>query len=53
MKGSNEDHSAHHNNDEHHSINNFINKEEYSLTYARTDDAISLIKSLGIKSQLC
>ncbi|CAC5368602.1 unnamed protein product [Mytilus coruscus] len=44
--------SAPHNNDEHHSINDLINKEDYSLTYVRIDDAISIIKSLGIKSQL-
>ncbi|CAG2255290.1 unnamed protein product [Mytilus edulis] len=45
--------SAPHNNDEHHSINDLINKEDYSLTYVRIDDAIKIIKSLGIKSQLC
>ncbi|CAG2199079.1 unnamed protein product [Mytilus edulis] len=45
--------SAPHNNDEHHSINDLINKEDYSLTYVRIDDAINIIKSLGIKSQLC
>ncbi|CAC5382412.1 unnamed protein product [Mytilus coruscus] len=43
--------SASHNNDEHNSINTLINKEEYSLTYVRIDDAISIIKSLRIKSQ--
>ncbi|CAG2199755.1 unnamed protein product [Mytilus edulis] len=31
--------SASHNNDEHHSINDLINKEDYSLTYVRIDDA--------------
>ncbi|CAC5375572.1 unnamed protein product [Mytilus coruscus] len=45
--------SAPHNNDEHHSINDLINKEDYSLTYVGVDDAISIIKSLRIKSQLC
>ncbi|CAG2256725.1 unnamed protein product [Mytilus edulis] len=35
--------SASHNNDEHHSINDLINKEDYSLTYVRIDDAIKLL----------
>ena len=32
--------SAPHNNDEHSSLNQLINKEDYSLSYVKLDDAI-------------
>jgi 3-dehydroquinate dehydratase len=36
----------------HSSINDLINKEDYSLTYVKLDDAIKIVKSLGIKASL-
>jgi hypothetical protein len=36
--------SSLHDNEEHSSINNLIDKEQYSLSYVRIDDAISAIK---------
>jgi hypothetical protein len=35
------------------SINSLISKEEYSLSYVRIDDAISIICSLGKGALLC
>ena len=45
--------SAPHESSEHPSINDFINKEDYSLSYVRIDDAIALLKKLGHKSEMC
>ena len=36
----------------HSSITDLINKEDYSLTYVKLDDAIKIVKSLGAKSSL-
>ena len=33
-------------------INDLINKEDYSLTYVKLDDAITIVKSLGAKAGL-
>ena len=44
--------SAPHTNNLHSSINDLINKEDYSLTYVKLDDAIKIVKSLGVKSSL-
>ena len=45
--------SAPHNNTDHCSINDLIDKQDYSLTYVKIDDAISIIKSLGSGTLLC
>jgi hypothetical protein len=44
--------SAPHNNKLHSSINDLIKKEDYSLTYVKLDDAIQIVKSLGVKANL-
>jgi hypothetical protein len=44
--------SAPHNNKLHSSINDLINKEDYSLTYVKLDDVIKIVKSLGVKASL-
>ena len=44
--------SAPHNNKLHSSINDLIKKEDYSLTYVKLDDAIQIVKSLGVKASL-
>ena len=36
----------------HSSINDLINKEDYSLTYVKLDDAIKIVNSLGVKASL-
>jgi hypothetical protein len=41
-----------HTNKLHSSINDLINKEDYSLTYVKLDDAIKIVNSLGVKSSL-
>ena len=45
--------SAPHDNPLHPSINDMISKEEYSLSYVKIDDAIKIIKKLGIGSWMC
>ena len=45
--------SAPHNNCDHASINDLIDKDEFSLTYVRIDDAVKIIKQLGRGSLLC
>jgi len=45
--------SAPHNNDKHTSLNALINKEDYSLTYVKLDDAINGILERGRGSWLC
>ena len=45
--------SAPHDNEEVASLNGLINKEEYSLSYVKIDDAIRIIKSLGPGAWLC
>ena len=45
--------SAPHNNNNHASLNQLINKDEYSLTYVKLDDAISGILKSGRGSWLC
>jgi hypothetical protein len=45
--------SAPHDNPDHPSLNELINKDDYSLTYIRVDDAIDLIKQLGPSTLLC
>ncbi|MES9994401.1 MAG: reverse transcriptase domain-containing protein [Candidatus Thiodiazotropha sp.] len=45
--------SAPHNNNEHPSLNSLIDKEEYSLSYVRLDDAIAKIREFGQFSTLC
>lgn len=45
--------SAPHNNTDHCSINDLIDKQDYSLTYVKIDDAISMIKSFGSGTLLC
>lgn len=45
--------SAPHDNQEHASINSLINKNEYSLSYVRIDDAINTIKRCGRGAMLC
>ena len=45
--------SAPHNNDEHSSLNQLINKEDYSLSYVKLDDAIQEIRDKGQGSWLC
>ena len=42
--------SAPHNSDAHFSLNSLIDKNEYSLSYTRIDDAIDIIKRLGVGS---
>ena len=44
--------SAPYDNDEIFSMNGVINKEDYSLSYVKIDDAIRIIKSLGPKAWL-
>ena len=39
--------SSPHNSADHISINELISKEDYSLTYTRIEDAISIIKQIG------
>ena len=45
--------SAPHNNNEHPSLNSLIDKEEYSLSYVRLDDAVAKIREFGQHSTLC
>lgn len=45
--------SAPYNNDEIASLNGLIDKEEYSLSYVKIDDAIRIIKNLGPGAWLC
>ena len=45
--------SAPHDHHEHSSINDLINKADYSLSYVTIDDAISLIKKLGPNACMC
>ena len=45
--------SASHNNDEHSSLNQLINKVDYSLSYVKLDDAIQEIRDKGQGSWLC
>ena len=47
------DMSAPHENDHHPSLNELINKEDYSLSYVTIDNAISLIKNVGKGAWLC
>ncbi|CAG2197155.1 unnamed protein product [Mytilus edulis] len=43
--------SAPHNSDEHSSVNDLINKEDFSLSYIKIDDAIKIIKEYGFASR--
>ncbi|XP_069134328.1 uncharacterized protein [Argopecten irradians] len=45
--------SSPHDNDSHPSVNDLINKEEYSLCYIRIDDAIAIIQKLGKDTTIC
>lgn len=45
--------SAPHNNPIHPSLNELINKDDFSLSYVKLDDAISIIKNTGKGSWLC
>ena len=45
--------SAPHDLPEHPSLNELIDKDQFSLSYVKLDDAIRIIKSLGHKSWLC
>ena len=45
--------SAPHNNNEHPRLNSLINKDEYSLSYVKLDDAIAKIREFGQHSTLC
>ncbi len=45
--------SAPHNDPEHPSLNSLINKEDFSLSYVRVDDAVSVIKKLGPGTYMC
>ncbi|XP_071138811.1 uncharacterized protein [Mytilus edulis] len=45
--------SALHNSDEHSSVNDLINKEDFSLSYIKIDDAIKIIKEYGFASRCC
>ena len=45
--------SAPHNDSENHSLNDLINKEEFSLQYVTLDNAIQIIKQKGQGSWLC
>lgn len=45
--------SAPHDNEDHESLNNLINKEEFSLKYVTIDQAIAIIKCNGEGSLLC
>jgi hypothetical protein len=45
--------SAPHDNRDHPSINDLIDKDEFSLSYVRIDDAIAIIKKLGHSSSMC
>ena len=45
--------SAPHNNEEHASLNSLIDKDEYSLSYVKLDDAIAKIREYGKHSTLC
>ena len=47
------DMSAPHNDPEHLSLNELINKEDYSLQYVTVDHAIKIIQTLGKGSWLC
>jgi hypothetical protein len=45
--------SAPHNNGDHVSINSLIDKDQFSLSYVRVDDAIKAIKKAGVGAMLC
>ncbi len=45
--------SAPHDDEDHASLNSLIDKEKFSLTYVRIDDAVRIIKALGRGSFLC
>ena len=45
--------SAPHNDASHASLNDLIDKEQFSLRYVKLDDAISVIKTLGHGTKLC
>lgn len=45
--------SAPHNNSEHFSVNELIDKESCSLSYVRIDDAIKIIQQLGVGTSMC
>ncbi|XP_061195402.1 uncharacterized protein LOC133203642 [Saccostrea echinata] len=45
--------SSPHNQSSEKSINDLIDKDEYSLQYVRIDDAISILKTLGRESLMC
>ncbi|XP_033749212.1 uncharacterized protein LOC117333903 [Pecten maximus] len=45
--------SSPHNNDDNPSLNDLINKDEFSLQYVTVDDAINIIKRFGKGSYLC
>ena len=45
--------SAPHNDPDHTSLNDLIAKEDFSLTYTKLDEAISIIQELGPRSWLC
>lgn len=45
--------SSPHNQSSETSINDLIDKDEYSLQYVRIDDAISILKTLGSESLMC
>lgn len=45
--------SAPHDNPIHASLNDLINKDDYSLHYVKIDDAVAIIKQLGQGSWLC
>lgn len=47
------DMSAPHNNQDHPSLNELINKEDFSLQYVTIDHAVRIIQSLGKGSWLC
>ncbi|CAF1606702.1 unnamed protein product, partial [Didymodactylos carnosus] len=44
--------SAPYNNPSHPSINSLIDKEEFSLSYVRCDDALQIVNSLGINTSM-
>lgn len=43
--------SAPHNNNDHISINDLIDKDNYSMSYVKIDDAIHIIKELGVNAK--
>ena len=45
--------SAPHDNGVHSSLNDLIDKDDFSLSYVKIDDAIKIINSLGSKAWLC